>query len=216
MDTTHDPHARTTQTSLSDLLRARRSVRRYLPIPIAPRTIDALLEAATAAPSAHNRQPWRFVVAEALQTKAALANAMGARLRADRLRDGDALESIEADVARSHARLTSAPALIVVCMSMADMDRYVDDERTRAEHTMATQGVAMAAQNLLLCAHAAGLAACWMCAPLFCPEVVSSALRLPDDWEPQAILTLGFAAEEGKPFRRRPARELTHYQDRDP
>ena len=29
-----------------------------------------------------------------------------------------------------------------------------------------------------------GLAACWMCAPLFCPEVVRRALELPADWQP--------------------------------
>ncbi len=203
------------EISLRDLLRTRRSVRRYLPIPVAAQTIDALLDAACTAPSAHNRQPWRFVVVEAAPSKAALAHAMGARLRTDRQRDGDALEAIEADVARSYARLTGAPALIVICLCMADMDRYADERRARAEHTMATQGVAMAAQNLLLSAHAAGLAACWMCAPLFCADVVTGVLRLPSDWEPQAIVTLGFAAEDGKPYRRRAAQELTRYQDRD-
>jgi F420 biosynthesis protein FbiB-like protein len=203
------------QVPLCDLLRTRRSVRRYLPIPVAAQTIDTLLDAASTAPSAHNRQPWRFVVVEAAHSKAALALAMGARLRSDRLRDGDTPDAIEADVARSNARLTGAPALIVICMSMADMDHYPDERRARAERTMATQGVAMAAQNLLLSAHAAGLAACWMCAPLFCADVVAGVLRLPHDWEPQAIVTLGFAAEEGKPYRRRAARELTRYQDRD-
>jgi hypothetical protein len=39
---------------------------------------------------------------------------MGTRLRFDRLRDGDAAETVEADVARSYARLTSAPVLVLV------------------------------------------------------------------------------------------------------
>ena len=47
----------------------------------------------------------------------------------------------------------------------------------------------------LLAAHDAGLAACWLCAPLFAPQVVREALNLPDHWQPQAILTLGYAAE---------------------
>jgi len=199
---------------LSALLTQRRSVRRYLPVRISSTQVDALLEAASAAPSAHNRQPWRFAVIEAAATKARLAQAMASRLRADRMRDGDPSDQIEADVARSRVRITGAPLLILVCSSMADMDRYPDAARSSAEHTMAVQGAAMAAHNILLAAHATGLGACWMCAPLFCPQVVSEALTLPDDWEPQALITLGFPAEAGKPYRRRALAEITCYVDR--
>ncbi|MEQ1880640.1 MAG: nitroreductase family protein [Burkholderiales bacterium] len=199
-------------TSFADLAAARRSIRRYLPIPIARELIDSLLETAVTAASAHNRQPWRFPVIETTAAKEKLARAMGERLREDRSRDGDSAEAIDADVARSYARLTGAPVLIVICMSMIDMDRYADDKRNQAERLMATQGAAMAAQNLLLAAHAAGLGACWMCAPLFCQGTVASTLGLPSDWEPQAIITLGYPADQGKPFRRRPLSEVARYE----
>ncbi len=202
--------------SLRELLAGRRSIRRYLMLPVARELVDALLDAATAAASAHNRQPWRFLVIEGLSTKRKLADAMGERLRSDRLRDGDPLEAIEADVSRSYARLTGAPVLVVVCMTMADMDRYADERRNRAERLMAVQGTAMAAQNLLLAAHAASLGACWMCAPLFCADTVASVLTLPTEWEPQAIITLGYPANRGKPFHRRPLSEVARYEDREP
>jgi F420 biosynthesis protein FbiB-like protein len=197
--------------TVRDLMTERRSIRKYLDGPIGSDVLDALMEAATAAPSAHNRQPWRFLVIESQRTKHRLAVAMGARLRADRLRDGDAMEAIERDVARSYARLTGAPLLVVVCMSMIDMDRYPDPRRNASEHMMAVQGTAMAAQNLLLAAHAAGLGACWMCAPLFCSDTVVAELALPADWEPQGIVTLGHPAEAGKPCRRRPISEIVRY-----
>jgi len=199
---------------IDDLIATRRSVRRYRSEPISTRLVDMLLEAAIAAPSPHNRQPWRFVVIEAPATKAALAQAMGSRLRADRLRDGDALADVETDVARSYARLTGAPVLVLVCVCTADRDRYPDEQRAQAEHMMAMQAAAMAAQNILLAAHANQLGACWMCAPLFCSEVVAAVLELPRDWEPQAIITLGFPLDEGKCQRRRPLTEVTRYQDR--
>ena len=199
---------------IDDLIATRRSVRRYRAEPISTRLVDALLEAAVAAPSPHNRQPWRFVVIEAPATKAALAQAMGTRLRFDRLRDGDAAETVEADVARSYARLTGAPVLVLVCVCTTDMDRYPDEQRMQAEHTMAMQAAAMAAQNILLAAHANRLGACWMCAPLFCAEVVAATLALPADWQPQALITLGFPADAGKPHRRRALAEVTRYQDR--
>ncbi|GAB4546477.1 MAG: hypothetical protein OHK0023_06200 [Anaerolineae bacterium] len=119
---------------------------------------------------------------------------MGSKLRADLMADGIPVEALEADVARSYARVTGAPAAIMVCLSMADMDRYPDARRAHAERMMAVQSVAMAVQNLLLAAHSEGLGACWMCAPLFCPDVVGAALNLPADWEAQALITLGYPA----------------------
>ena len=180
--------------ALYAIMKGRRSVRRYAEQPIAPELVQRLLEAAIWAPSAHNRQPWRFAVLSSAETRRALAAAMGERLRADLTADGAAPELIERDVSRSYSRISGAPLAIMVCLSMADMDRYPDGRRNEAEYIMAVQSVAMAAQNLLLAAHAEGLGACWMCAPLFCPDVVRNALNLPADWQPQALITLGYPA----------------------
>jgi F420 biosynthesis protein FbiB-like protein len=180
---------------LLEIIVTRRSVRRYQARAVSRDLIEQLLDAARWAPSAHNRQPWRFVVIETVETKRALASAMGDKLRADLERDGTPPALIEAEVARSYARITAAPVLLVVCMTMREMDPYPDELRQRAEWTMATQSVAMAAQNLLLAAHSLGLAACWLCAPLFVPEIVREVLGLDDDWEPQALITLGYPAD---------------------
>lgn len=203
-------------SAAEDLLGSRRSIRRYSKLPVSRELVESLLRSAVTAPSAHNRQPWRFLVLESTEDKDKLAKAMGALLRADRNRDGDDAQAIEADVARSYARLTGAPVLVVVCMSMIDMDRYPDPKRMKAERIMAIQGTAMAAQNLLLAAHAAGLGACWMCAPLFCADTVHATLQLPDDWEPQAIITLGYPAQCGKPFARRALHDVVQYREQAP
>ena len=189
----------------------RRSVRRYLPRPVSPEVIDTLLRAAGSAPSAHNRQPWRFAVLHQCAPRVALAEAMGQRLRRDRQGDRDSEADIEADVRRSRERITGAAALIVVCLTMRDMDCYPDPVRARNEHQMAVQSTAMAGQNLLLAAHAAGLGACWLCAPLFCPDVVRGALGLPAHWEPQGLVTLGYPANAGKPFVRRPLHDIVQF-----
>jgi F420 biosynthesis protein FbiB-like protein len=103
---------------------------------------------------------------------------------------------IEGDIARSYQRITGAAVVIILCLTMSDMNVYKDDFRQRAERDMAIQSVAMAGQNLLLMASASGLGACWLCAPLFCPEAVRAALNMPADWEPQGLVTLGYPAEE--------------------
>ena len=185
------------------LLRGRRSIRRYLQRPVPDALLETILETAAYAPSAHNRQPWRFAIIKDTESKKRLATNMGERLRADRAQDGDSADAIEQDVARSFARITSAPVVILMCLTMEDMDRYPDAHRSAAEHQMAVQGTAMATQNLLLAAHEAGLGASVMCAPLFCPDTVRSALDLPAHWEPQVLVTLGYPANAGKPFRRK-------------
>jgi coenzyme F420-0:L-glutamate ligase/coenzyme F420-1:gamma-L-glutamate ligase len=182
-----------------NLMLGRRSIRRYTHQPIDRSLIDVILEAATHAPSAHNRQPWRFAVVMSAEGKEQLASALGARLRADRLADGDPPEVVEADVARSHARIIGAPVVVLVCLCMADMDKWPDARRSEAERIMAIQSVAAAIQNLLLAAHAHGLGACWMCAPLFAPNAAHQALDLSDDWEPQALITLGYPDAAAKP-----------------
>ena len=190
-------------TDLLRLIRQRRSLRRYRAEPVPESHIEQLLEAATWAPSAHNRQPWRFVVMQDAPTKERLARAMGDQLRRDLEADVVPQEVIEADVGRSYLRITGAPLLILLCMSLRDMDVYNDEERNRHERSMAQQSAAMAAQNILLMAEALGLGACWMCAPLFCGTLVAQTLDLPEDWQPQGLLTLGYPAQLRKRGRER-------------
>jgi coenzyme F420-0:L-glutamate ligase/coenzyme F420-1:gamma-L-glutamate ligase len=185
----------TTETLLQ-LIHTRRSIRQFEPRPVARSLIERLVEAACWAPSAHNRQPWRFVVLDGEDRKRELVEAMGARLAADLRADGLEEAQIERDVSRSRRRLTGAPVLLLVCLSMQDMDCYPDAFRQQHERLMAAQSVAMAAQNLLLLAHAEGLGACWMCAPLFCPDVVRETLNLPEAFEPQGVIALGYPAEQ--------------------
>jgi coenzyme F420-0:L-glutamate ligase / coenzyme F420-1:gamma-L-glutamate ligase len=184
-----------------DPIHTRRSIRRYTDQPVPPDLIDRLLEAATWAPSSHNRQPWRFAVVTTSSVKARLADRMGERLKADRSRAADRVQQIDRDMARSRERITSAPVAIIVCLSITNDDQH--------ERLMAIQSAAASIQNLLLAAHEIGLGACWMAAPLFCPDVVREVLHLPDDWEAQALITIGYPANAGKPRDRVDFREIT-------
>jgi len=184
-----------TEQSVLHLITSRRSLRRYDDHSVPHALIEQLLQAAIWAPSAHNRQPWRFTVIEQNANKIKLAQAMGQRLRSDLEADNVPESVIIKDVTRSYDRITSAPVLILLSLSLVDMDTYPDDKRAHNEHIMAVQSAAMAGQNLLLAAHDAGLGACWMCAPLFCPDVVKNTLNLPDDWQPQGLITLGYPAQ---------------------
>ncbi len=181
-----------------EVLYGRRSVRRYEDRPLPTGLLARLLDAACRAPSAHNSQPWRFVVVARGERRDALAARMGARFREDLRRDGLPDAEVEIRVERSRQRISGAPAFIVACLTTEEMERYPDAARQALEAQMGVQSVAAAIQNLLLAAQAEGIAACWMCAPLFCPDIVLEVLELPRHWQPQAFITLGYAADPPK------------------
>lgn len=199
-------------SEIGRLVRGRRSVRRFRSEPVPSLAeLEDLLALAIWAPSAHNRQPWRLVVLRDAVAKENLAQRMGERLRTERTADGADPADVETDARRSHARLTQAPVVIVVCLTLEEMDRYPDARRAQAERTMAVQSTAMAGQNLMLAAHAAGWGSCWMCAPLFAPEEVRSALDLPEAWEPQGAIVLGAPIGDVPPRPRRSLSEVVRW-----
>jgi coenzyme F420-0:L-glutamate ligase/coenzyme F420-1:gamma-L-glutamate ligase len=248
------------QTELLNLLFRRQSIRRYQRKPVDRDTLQQLLTAACAAPSAHNRQHWRFAAITADDAKAHLAQALGEHFRRDMREEGVHPDEIEARADRSYHRLVNAPALIVVGYSVRDLQFPTDDARAdvrpsdtkfkavttsgcsplrdehassiervassatdslirpfadslvfKAEETMAIQSVAAAIENLLLAATALGLGACWICWPLFCPDVVRTALGLPPDFQAQALITLGYPAESPPRRERVPLSERVYF-----
>lgn len=182
--------------SFAALVRGRRSVRRFRPDPVPRPVVEGLIEAAGWAPSPHGRQPWRFVVVTNPATKEALADAMGAAWMEQLALDGQDEAVVAARLAGSRRRLLAAPVLIVPCLYLADLDQYPDPNRQAAEATMAVQSLGAAVQNLLLAAYDRGLDGGWMCAPLFCPDVVHDTLNLAPGLIPHAILTIGYAAQD--------------------
>lgn len=186
-------------------------MRRFLPEPVPEEVLERVLEAATWAPSAHNRQPWRFTLLSSPESRQALAEEMGADFKRDLLGDGMALESVETQVKRSRTRILEAPAAILLSLDPVDLDLYPDEKRQRAEYTMAVQSVAMAGGTLLLAAHAEGLGGVWICAPLFAQEAVRRALSLPVGWDPQGLVLLGFPAKSPAPRHRLPLQKIIHY-----
>jgi len=183
-------------TDLWETLRGRRSVRHFAPGEIPRGVITSAIEAAGWAPSPHGTQPWRFVVLESREPRVVLADAMEATWETQLAMDGQDAATIAIRRAKSRERMLDASYLLIVCLWLEDLDVYPDPARQAAEETMAVQSLGAAVQNLLLALHQAGVDAGWMCAPLFCPEVVREALRLRPGLIPHAMIPVGFAAKD--------------------
>ena len=179
--------------TLQDLLRARRSVRRFKPDPIPDSVIEDILTTATCAPSAHNLQPWRFVVIRNPEIKPRLAEALTDKMRLDMQAEGAAESEIEKRVANSIRRINEAPVIILLCRDVTAVRADTPEERI-----MNIQSTALAGLQLMLAAHAEGLGANWICWPLYATHETQTVLNLPETWEPQAMIIVGHANEVPK------------------
>lgn len=200
-------------SKFEEVIFGRRSVRKYLPKTVPTALLMEILDSARFAPSAHNAQPWRFVVLTETESKRRLATAMAQAWLADLKRDGkpDGLSKFSTEA--SIERFVKAPILILACLSMKDMNRFLDWERQQCEHDLAVQSLGAAIQNMLLMAQTRQLGSCWYCAPVFAKKAVRDALNIPKEVEPQALITLGYAAEKPTAPQRLPLHSVAFFEE---
>mgnify|MGYP000687021846 CR=1 FL=1 len=183
-----------TSSTFIDFLRSRRSIRKFNGQKIPDEILREMLETATFAPSAHGLQPWRFAIIDAPAARSTLGTALTTQMRQDMQVENASEVEINKRVERSLKRIAEAPHIILLCR-----DTEAVRVKTEAEDLMGIQSVAMAGLQLLLAAHAHGLAANWICWPLYAQAATIQALNLPNNWQPQGMVFLGYPAEEPKP-----------------
>jgi len=122
--------------------------------------------------------------------------------------DGQDEAIVNIRLEKSRQRIHDAPAIIIPCLYLEDLDHYPDERRQADETTMAIQSLGAAVQNMLLMAYDLGLDTGWMCAPLFCPDVVCVALDLDQRLIPHALITVGYAAADPNRRERLPLSSL--------
>ena len=198
--------------ALRALLGARRSVRRFAPEPVPRDVLERLLEAAVTAPSASNKQPWRFFV---VQDEARIAKLAGAVREATAHIARHVPESSRASFEAYgdyFTRFEAAPAVVVplyrplaVLSNLVDAD--VGDGARATIRAMEDQsgiiGTSLALQNFLLMAHAEGLGASGMTGPLVAEPALRAILEIPEGWGIVALVPIGFPAEDPTPTDRK-------------
>jgi coenzyme F420-0:L-glutamate ligase/coenzyme F420-1:gamma-L-glutamate ligase len=197
-------------SNIMDAVKQRRSIRKFQSRSVSSETLRDILDAARFAPSAHNAQPWRFVVLTEMATKLSLVEAMAVAWQRDLEKDG-VTEKNRLELAKASVeRIKNIPVLVLSCLTLHDMVQFPDDERRKSERDLAVQSLAAAIQNMLLVAHSKGLGACWLCSPIFCKNSVKDALKLPNEVEPQALIAIGYSAETREPPQRKPLENIAY------
>lgn len=159
------------ETAVIDNIMTRTSIRAYQDRDVEDTKVETLLCAAMAAPTAGNKQPWKFVV----------------------VKDKKTLHEISANVGTIQMAKT-APLAIIVC---GDLDNtFPEDGRDYwVEDTSA------ATENLLLAAHAMGLGAVWCGIYPMRKRVafLQRLLNLPGNIVPLNVVPIGYPAENPEP-----------------
>lgn len=169
-------------------LLTRRSIRKYNPDKkLTKEQILELIRAASYAPSAHNKQPWHFLVIE----------------------DKETMRTLRA-VQPWTTFAKDASVVIVVC---ADMEETFHREKEGWNYAQIDG--ALAAQNLLLACHAKGLGACF-CGAAPMPMVIENLRKkfnMPENILPIAIVPIGFPEETPKEPEDRLNLEKVHWEN---
>jgi F420 biosynthesis protein FbiB-like protein len=192
-----------------DPITTRKTIRKFKDIKIEKEDIFSLIEAATQAPSAHNFQPWEFILIDSNEVKEKLSSKMASTWINNLTKDGESSLEIQERVTLSKKRINNAPFIIIPCFDTSKVEKY-GDERDNAEFIMGVQSVALASENILLKATENGLGILWLCAPLFCPDDVRDVLRIPAHIFPQEILIIGIPDEDPIKPKRRKLNDVIH------
>ena len=193
-----------------DLIDKRKTIRKFKDIKIQKEDVIPLIEAAIQAPSAHNFQPWEFILIDSNEVKEKLSSKMASTWVNNLKEDGNPLDEIQERVHLSKGRINNAPFIVIPCFDTSKVEKY-GDERDNAEFIMGIQSLALASENILLKATEKGFGVLWLCAPLFCPEDVRAVLGIPDHILPQEILIIGIPDEDPVKPKRRPLNDVVHY-----
>ena len=175
--------------SFDELIKERRSIRKYIDKAIELEKLAAVVEAARLAPSACNAQPWRFVVVHEPASKAKLIS--------------EGLGGVV--VPNSWAK--TAPAVIVACSELSMITHGIAERVQGVEYHLIDLGIAL--EHMVLKAVELGLGTCYI--GWFNAKAIHKLLEIPSSWKVECLLTIGYPQEIPGPTKRKDTKEISRF-----
>jgi len=210
---------------LDELIKTRRSVRKFQDKPVPEDLLVKALEMATWAPNGGNYQPWRFLIITKKELIHKMADAVKAKteLMSSWPEAGQFGEIVER-WRRTSDFFRAAPACIVILMSkyssIADQilrARGESDPIAREIHSYrqlgnsTLQSVAAAITYLCLILHYFGLGTTWMAGPQQAKKEIEKLLGVTHEWNFVDLIPVGYPAEDPKTSSRKPINEVVQF-----
>jgi nitroreductase len=162
------------------LVERRTSCRSYAPGPVPDHYLDRMLEAARLAPSACNRQPWRFAVV--------LDEAVRMRLVREAFLKGIPMKWA-----------AGAGAIIALGMEKSPITHRIAPRISGIDYPLLDLGIA--GEHLVLQAEELGLGTCWI--GWIRPKVIQRIIKWPRTIKPVGLITVGWPASGERKIRPR-------------
>lgn len=155
-----------------ELIRTRCSIRKYHENKVNRTLLNEVVNAGRLAPSATNKQPWKFVVID----------------------NDDMLDKIKSTYPRDW--FSKVPVMMIIYGN-----HDVSWKRSFDNKDHCDIDVAIAIDHMTLMATELGLGTCWVCH--FNPEIINELIPTDENWEPIAILTIGYPVQIKAPEKKR-------------
>lgn len=198
-------------SSKNDPIFTRRSIRKFTKRKVPLSLVDTMLNAAGNAPSAKNRQPWRFIVFGG-EHKAELERCMECGLIREETgtpilpRSGFGLP----DAKNTLKIMRDAPILIVIINSNGASPFVPIDSDDRVTEICDTLSIGAAVQNMLITAERLGLGTLWIANTCFAYPELTEFLKT--DGQLVGAVVVGYADEEPPPRPRKSIKEIVEYR----
>jgi nitroreductase len=167
--------------SILDVMKKRRSTRKYKKENVSKDLLLQLIEAAIWAPSGSNVQPWYFIIVD----------------------DANMVEQVNVF---SPGLLGGPPSIILIC---SDRKRAFEKAGTLGRDELCVMDISMAAQNIMLLAEEIGLSTCPV--KSFNKRAISKILNLPDYVSADLIISVGYSGKITSAPKRRIVKEVTFF-----
>jgi nitroreductase len=181
-------------------IEARRSIRKFRDDPVPDDKLDAILRAASLAPSGKNRQPWRFTVVKA-DKRPEMARLMREGIETSKAQ-GRPTGSAEWTV-RS---MEQAPVTVFVFNPEGIQPWLPHEVGQMFQDLVDIQSIGAAIQNMLLAAQDLGLGSLWICDVLNAYEELQGWLG--EKGEMIAAISFGYPAESPEARPRKPMADI--------
>jgi nitroreductase len=208
---------------LEDLIKGRKSVRRWQDKPVSGEMLLKAVELATWAPNGGNVQNWFFYIITDKKTINAIADAVQSSvdLMASWPEAGEFGDTFK-NYSRFSTFFRSAPAAIAVASSryQSIADRLLEKreqvdpkaKEMREWRNVADsriQSTAAGVAYLLLILHQMGLGATWMTGPMQAAGAIEKILKVKPGWEMVTFIPVGYPDDQPRPRDRKPVGEVT-------
>lgn len=194
-----------------DPIESRRSIRKFKPEAVSRELLEKIINAGISAPSAKNRQPWRFVVVSGNSKETVLA-AMERGLQREKSRPFLTRSAILLrDAEHTLQIMKQAPSVIFIMNSLgADLQKTLSVSE-RVSEICNTLSIGAAIENMSLAAVELGLGTLWICNTFFAFPELTEALQTKGVL--YAALAVGYPDEAPLPRPRKSIDEVTEWRD---